>query len=275
MSERWSWLWARTDWSVLVPDRNPKPVRISSSERAVGARWQGTFWSLCVPLIEEPAVPCAWASPRSVDTPPYGGAMAEAAGSRRAHVPDRLWRPTAGEHQGRPAGESLLDGSRGPAGPETRERSAYDPSPRAVLRSGEGCVPDSQISRLRSNCARAVIEGRQCTPEGLPRSRGPAVRSQSFRLSHSLIHSLIRPRSRASAETHREHTSQAADSPGLARTPGRTLGKRVGGNPSRVRISHPPPPLTRQYTSPGHPFGPGLQGCAVSFVVSFILRISV
>src|SRR5262249_301737 len=25
---------------------------------------------------------------------------------------------------------------------------------------------------------------------------------------------------------------------------GRTLGKRVGGNPSRVRISHPPPPLT-------------------------------
>jgi hypothetical protein len=27
--------------------------------------------------------------------------------------------------------------------------------------------------------------------------------------------------------------------------------------------------------NPGHAFGPGLQGCAVSFVVSFILRISV
>src|SRR5215469_1695219 len=39
----------------------------------------------------------------------------------------------------------------------------------------------------------------------------------------------------------------AEDSPsGL----GRTLGKRVGGNPSGVRISYPPPPLTRQYTRP-------------------------
>ena len=63
-------------------------------------------------------------------------------------------------------------------------------------------------------------------------------------------------------------SSPAEDSPsGL----GRTLGKRVGGNPSRVRISHPPPPLTRQYTSPGHAFGLGLKGC----VVSFILHISV
>jgi hypothetical protein len=45
--------------------------------------------------------------------------------------------------------------------------------------------------------------------------------------------------------------------------------------PSGVRISYPPPPLTRQYTSPGHAFGLGLQGCVVSFVVSFILRILV
>src|SRR5262249_33159040 len=39
----------------------------------------------------------------------------------------------------------------------------------------------------------------------------------------------------------------AEDSPsGL----GRTLGKRVGGNPSGVRISYPPPPVTRQYVRP-------------------------
>jgi hypothetical protein len=39
----------------------------------------------------------------------------------------------------------------------------------------------------------------------------------------------------------------AEDSPsGL----GRTLGKRVGGNPSRVRISHPPPVLTRHNAGP-------------------------
>ena len=35
MSDRTSWLWARTDRPVLVPDRNPKPVRIASTERAL------------------------------------------------------------------------------------------------------------------------------------------------------------------------------------------------------------------------------------------------
>jgi len=34
-------------------------------------------------------------------------------------------------------------------------------------------------------------------------------------------------------------------------------------------------PLTRQYANPGHAFGLGSQGCVVSFVVSFVLRISV
>ncbi len=34
---------------------------------------------------------------------------------------------------------------------------------------------------------------------------------------------------------------------------GRTLGKRVGGNPSRVRISHPPPFGTRRFRRVGHP----------------------
>src|SRR5690606_31350070 len=39
----------------------------------------------------------------------------------------------------------------------------------------------------------------------------------------------------------------AEDSP---RGLGRTLGKRVGGNPSRVRISYPPPASTRQNEGP-------------------------
>src|SRR5262249_16180644 len=43
---------------------------------------------------------------------------------------------------------------------------------------------------------------------------------------------------------------QVTDGGEPVRTPASSVGKRVGGNPSRVRISHPPPPLTRQYTSP-------------------------
>ena len=64
---------------------------------------------------------------------------------------------------------------------------------------------------------------------------------------HALMHGAPRPtvvirlRSPASAETHRSRSRQVTDDPGLARTLGRTLGERVGGNPSRVRISHPPP----------------------------------
>jgi len=55
---------------------------------------------------------------------------------------------------------------------------------------------------------------------------GPAY---SFGLS--LIGSLIRLRSRASAEAHRLRPSPITDGPGLARTRGRVPGKRVGGNP--------------------------------------------
>src|SRR5690606_12347013 len=47
----------------------------------------------------------------------------------------------------------------------------------------------------------------------------------------------------------------AEDSPsGL----GRTLGKRVGGNPSRVRIPYPPHRLTRQHEAPDRPAPRGL-----------------
>ena len=67
-------------------------------------------------------------------------------------------------------------------------------------------------------------------------------------LSRSLIHSLIRLSSRGAADPRQLWSSQVTDGPGRSRTPERTLGKRVGGNPSGVRISYPPPPLTRQYT---------------------------
>jgi hypothetical protein len=36
-------------------------------------------------------------------------------------------------------------------------------------------------------------------------------------------------------------SAQVADVPDLPGTPARRLGKRVGGNPSGVRISYPPP----------------------------------
>jgi hypothetical protein len=57
----------------------------------------------------------------------------------------------------------------------------------------------------------------------------------------------------------------AEDSPsGL----GRTLGKRVGGNPSRVRISYPPPVphRARRRLAPPHPVGPiDVRSCSFSY----------
>src|SRR5690348_2847670 len=62
-------------------------------------------------------------------------------------------------------------------------------------------------------------------------------------------------------------SSPAEDSPsGL----GRTLGKRVGGNPSRVRISYPPPRMTSGNAGPAFAAtGPACR--LVSFLVSFSL----
>ncbi len=45
--------------------------------------------------------------------------------------------------------------------------------------------------------------------------------------------------------------SAGQDVPAPPRTPRRTFGKRVGGNPSRVRISYPPPLLSPGNTSKG------------------------
>jgi hypothetical protein len=79
------------------------------------------------------------------------------------------------------------------------------------------------------------------------RARGPGWQESVLRFSRSLIRSLIRLSSRASAVTRQLRLFQVTDVPGRSRTLRRTLGKRVGGNPSGVRISYPPPPLTRQY----------------------------
>src|SRR5215813_7625498 len=43
---------------------------------------------------------------------------------------------------------------------------------------------------------------------------------------------------------------QVPDGGGRRRTQANIVGKRVGGNPSGVRISYPPPPVTRQYVRP-------------------------
>ncbi len=53
----------------------------------------------------------------------------------------------------------------------------------------------------------------------------------------------------------RSEAGQVTDGGGSRRTLANLVGKRVGGNPSGVRISYPPPPLTRQYTRPRHASG--------------------
>jgi hypothetical protein len=53
---------------------------------------------------------------------------------------------------------------------------------------------------------------------------------------------LIRHGSRVFAEDRTRPQLQVTDRADLPRTQAHRLGEHVGGNPSRVRISHPPPP---------------------------------
>jgi hypothetical protein len=99
---------------------------------------------------------------------------------------------------------------------------------------------------------------------------GEADRSRTCRrFRRSLIRSLIHLCPQPFIGGHEDHVCAGPDGGEPSRTPTSIVGKRVGGNPSRVRISHPPPPLTRQYTSPGQAFGLGLPGCAVSLQPHF------
>jgi hypothetical protein len=56
--------------------------------------------------------------------------------------------------------------------------------------------------------------------------------------------SCIHPRSAGSDPPPSRLSAAGQDCGEPSRTPGRTVGKRVGGNPSRVRISYPPHPPT-------------------------------
>src|SRR5215471_20776209 len=73
---------------------------------------------------------------------------------------------------------------------------------------------------------------------GSPAAMGAADRAWSQFWSHSP----------PSAAVHRRPRVPVRTGHGRWRTPGSIIGKRVGGNPSGVRISYPPPPVTRQYS---------------------------
>src|SRR5215470_17559321 len=63
-------------------------------------------------------------------------------------------------------------------------------------------------------------------------------RARATSVSQFLSHS---PLSAAVHRPPRHEAAQVTDGGGQSRTAVNSLGKRVGGNPSRVRISHPPP----------------------------------
>ena len=118
------------------------------------------------------------------------------------------------------------------------ERVLPDLSPSlSVMRSVD--VPGADRRRAAHRPARISWAG-------LARGSAPG-------LSPSLIRSLIRRSSQASAKPRWLRSSQVTDGPGRARTLGCSLGKRVGGNPSGVRISYPPrPDLQEHWRWPQH-----------------------
>jgi hypothetical protein len=68
----------------------------------------------------------------------------------------------------------------------------------------------------------------------------------------SLIRSLIQLRPPGFTWPLSAVPTQVADGDDRRRTRIHRLGKRVGGNPSRVRISYPPPALTSRTSEPAH-----------------------
>ncbi|WP_018654161.1 DUF3320 domain-containing protein [Actinomadura flavalba] len=92
----------------------------------------------------------------------------------------------------------------------------------------------------------------------LRRSPSPALTHGGTRADLRLSFRLIRGRSGASADVHRIASPHVSDGGRRRRTVGLRIGKRVGCKPSRVRISYPPPRLTRQNTAPGLHQEPGL-----------------
>ncbi|MEY9955302.1 hypothetical protein ABH932_001034 [Streptacidiphilus sp. MAP5-52] len=92
-----------------------------------------------------------------------------------------------------------------------------------------------------------VSTGDRTDPRGTPRSTATGAAENGGWAGNtwhrrSCSSSCVHPRSAPSEPQRRSHCAAGQDSCELPRTPGRTVGKRVGGNPSRVRISYPPHP---------------------------------
>ena len=88
---------------------------------------------------------------------------------------------------------------------------------------------------------------------GRPGEAGSGVdrRQESMTRRSGLSPGLIRPRPVPFTIPPTRGSVPGQNNPVPLRTPGRTFGKRVGGNPSRVRISYPPPLLSPGNTSKG------------------------
>src|SRR5215468_6337685 len=100
----------------------------------------------------------------------------------------------------------------------------------------------------------------------MAKDHGPSARSQMW--SHS------RPSGSVQQRPARHFPGRSRTVAAIGERRSAMLENVLGATPREFESRILREPLTRQYTRPGHMFGLGLQGCVVSFVVSFILRIS-
>jgi hypothetical protein len=114
----------------------------------------------------------------------------------------------------------------------------------ARLRRDNGGYENTTTKKILSPCPddrRTVTDCRKLASSGFgERPPLPGSTSSLSRAHPSLIPSLIRLRPDPFGSHHARRRAHVRDAPGLRRTLARSLGKRVGGNASRVRISHPP-----------------------------------
>ena len=111
--------------------------------------------------------------------------------------------------------------STGQLSPTSRCRSWRSPAAESVVPASRRCTAPRNCSTLGAECEQALSSG-----------------GCSSGCSSGCIHC----RSAPSAACSQPHSVAGQDAADQSRTSGRTFGKRVGGNPSRVRISYPPQP---------------------------------
>jgi hypothetical protein len=109
---------------------------------------------------------------------------------------------------------------------------------RSPRRGPRGCKPDRRAEgtpprQLGRSAAGAALPDRPEVDESPAQAR-------ANRLRGSCSSSCIRARSAPSRVLPEGRRAAGQDTGEPVRPPGRTVGKRVGGNPSRVRISYPP-----------------------------------